>query len=379
MSTLVTLVGSGRATTRTELAAATGVSRTTVTQRIGRLIDLGLLIEHGNGRSDGGRPPTMLSVDPAAGVLLAADLGATHCLLAVSDLGGNTLLRAGSDIDIDAGPTAVLRHVREGFDQLLAGVRRPAADVRGIGIGVPGPVEFSTGTVVRPPIMSGWDGACVPELLGGFPGVPILVDNDVNVMALGEHRHHRDVANLLYIKIGTGIGCGIVTAGRLYRGTDGAAGDIGHIRLPGHENTVCHCGKTGCVEAVASGAALVRELRAQGLDVTNSRDIARLALEGNATARRAVRIAGRRLGEVLAAVVSFHNPGRIVIGGAFDALAEDLLAEIKAVVYRGVLPLATRSLRIEAGALGDQAAIVGATALALEHALSPAGLAPLLN
>jgi predicted NBD/HSP70 family sugar kinase len=372
LSTVVSLVARGRAVTRTEIAAAVGASRSTVTQRVNQLLESGLLVEHGSGASEGGRPPTVLALDPRVGVLLAADLGATHCRLAVADLSGLVLADIPFAHDINEGPDRVLDRVREGFGQLLTVTENTARDVRGIGIGVPGPVEFSTGTVVRPPIMAGWDGCRVPAYFAeDYPGVPVLVDNDVNTMALGEYRSAPETDNLLYIKIGTGIGCGIVTGGEVYRGADGAAGDIGHIPLPGHESTVCHCGNTGCVEAVASGAALVRQLREQGLDVTTARDVARLASEGNVAARRALRVAGRLIGEVIATAVSFHNPRRVVVGGTFTAQADDLLAEVKAVVYRRVLPLATRSLRIETGTLGDNAAVAGAVALALEHALTP--------
>ncbi|MCF2526046.1 ROK family transcriptional regulator [Yinghuangia soli] len=380
MSALLALIASGRAVTRTELAAVCGLSRSTVTQRVNRLLDAGLAVEHGSGASEGGRPPTVLALAPGSGVLLAADLGATHARLAVAGLGGEILAESSEDLVIDHGPDRVLGRVRDGWHGLLASLDRGARDVRGIGIGVPGPVEFSTGTVVRPPIMAGWDGFRVPAFFADHRAVPILVDNDVNLMALGEHRGSRAAEDsLLYIKIGTGIGCGTVTAGRLYRGSAGAAGDIGHIRLPGHEQVVCHCGNTGCVEAVASGAALVRSLRAGGLDVATARDVARLAVDGNTAARRALRVAAQQIGEILAAVVSFHNPGCILIGGAFTALGDEVLAEIKAVVYSRVLPLATRNLRIEAGPLGDRAAIVGAIALAQEHALAPGALVRLFG
>ncbi|MDI2125618.1 ROK family transcriptional regulator [Yinghuangia seranimata] len=376
MSALLALIASGTAVTRTELAATCGLSRSTVTQRVNRLLDTGLVVEEGNGASEGGRPPTVLALAPGGGVLLAADLGATHARLAVAGLGGTVLAETDDDIDVDDGPEAVLGLVRDGWARLLGGLGAGVPDVRGVGIGVPGPVEFSTGTVVRPPIMAGWDGFRVPGFFTEHRDVPILVDNDVNLMALGEHRGARATEDsLLYVKIGTGIGCGIVTAGRLYRGGDGAAGDIGHIRLPGHEETVCHCGNTGCVEAVASGAALVQALRAGGLDVGTARDVARLAAEGNTAARRAVRVAAGRIGEVIAAVVSFHNPRVILVGGPFTAVGDEVLAEIKAVVYRRVLPLATRTLRVETGPLGGRAGIVGAIALAQEHALSPGALA----
>jgi len=321
-----------------------------------------------------------LAVNPDAGVVLAADLGATHCQLAVSDLSGQTLSESGHDIDINDGPERILGLADGGFRRLLDQAGRPLGQVRAIGLGVPGPVEFSTGTVVHPPIMRGWDGYRVPGFFTHYPAVPVLVDNDVNIMALGEYWSlHRNIDPLLFIKIGTGIGCGIVTGDRVHRGADGAAGDIGHIRVPDHETVVCQCGNTGCVEAVAGGAALARALRQQGLEATSARDVVRLALAGEMHARRAVRVASERIGEVAASLVSFYNPACIVVGGAFAQLSEDLLADLRGVVYRRALPLATRSLRIEVSHLGARAGVVGATVLALQEALSPRNLAGLLQ
>jgi predicted NBD/HSP70 family sugar kinase len=206
----------------------------------------------------------------------------------------------------------------------------------------------------------------------------VLVDNDVNMMAFGEYSHRRDLKHLLYIKVGTGIGCGIISNGTLHRGAAGAAGDIGHIPLPGHEDVLCHCGNTGCVEAVASGAAIAKALREDGLPADCGRDVVRLVSEGNPAARRRVRLAGQQIGEVLASLVSFHNPDAIVVGGAIAQLHEDLLADIRGVVYRRALPLATRTLAIETSSLGERAGVEGAARMAARHLLSPEGIDKLL-
>ena len=148
------------------------------------------------------------------------------------------------------------------------------SEVRGVGVGVPGPVAFSRGEPVAPPIMPGWDGFSVPNWFGKHYEAPVLVDNDVNIMALGEHwTHWRDIEHLLYVKIGTGIGCGIVAGRRIHRGAQGAAGDIGHVRLAGHDEVVCRCGNIGCLEAVAGGRALASNLTALGLTADSSRDV----------------------------------------------------------------------------------------------------------
>lgn len=379
LSGLAHLVATGRATTRSQLAASTGLSRATVSQRIDLLISAGLLIETGRAVSTGGRPPLTLQLNPDTGIVAAVDLGATHCQIALADLSGTFLAETDEPMDIGDGPTRVLGRVAEILGELLSKVDRRAAEIRAISIGVPGPVEFSTGTVVRPPIMAGWDGYRVPEFFAASFDAPVLVDNDVNMMALGEYGQRRDAAHLLYVKVGTGIGCGIVSGGVLHRGAAGAAGDIGHIRIAGHDDVICHCGNTGCVEAVASGKALVATLREAGLDVATTRDVVRLVSEGNPTARRQVRLAGQRIGEVLATLVSFYNPDTIVLGGVLAELHEDLLADIRGVVYRRALPLATRALSIETSTLGMYAGVQGACLLALDHVLSPAGLSAVLR
>lgn len=379
LSEVVHLVATGAAATRGELAAATGASRAAVSQRIDLLLSRGLMVEQESASAQRGRPPLSLRLNPRTGVICAADLGATHCDMALTDLGGAVLARSAEPLDIGAGPQRVLGHVEDLLTAMLKEIDRPPADVLALSIGVPGPVDFATGTVVRPPIMPGWDGYRVPDFFAGRYSAPVLVDNDVNIMALGEFSHRRDVSHLLYVKVGTGIGCGIVSHGRLHRGAAGAAGDIGHVRVPGQEDVSCHCGNTGCLEAVASGGALAAVLRASGADVTSARDVVRLFGEGNALARRSVRRAGQCLGEVLATVVSFHNPDVIVLGGSLAELHEDLLAQIRGVVYRRALPLATRALSIETSVLPDGPGLYGATRLALDHLISPTGLARLLE
>ena len=171
-------------------------------------------------------------------------------------------------MDIAEGPERILGLVHDRF--LQAAARRPGGRwvrCRGIGIGIPGPVAFASGQPVNPPIMPGWDGFSIPDWFAErYAGAPVLVDNDVNIMALGEHwAHWRDVEHLLYVKVGTGIGCGIVADRRIHRGAEGAAGDIGHIVVTDHEDVVCRCGNTGCLEAVAGGRALAQPPRRGGL------------------------------------------------------------------------------------------------------------------
>jgi predicted NBD/HSP70 family sugar kinase len=369
---LLQLIRSGAASTRAELAAVTGLARSTVSQRVDRLLEGGYVAEVGEARSSGGRPPTVLALDADAGVVLVADLGATHGRLAVIDLDGRVLVEESVERAIADGPDVVLPWLVERFESLLVAAGCHDGLVRGIGVGVPGPVEFAAGRAVNPPIMPGWDGVSIPDRLRGRFDVPVLVDNDVNIMALGEYwSHWRGTADdLLFVKVGTGIGSGLVLGGRVHRGAQGAAGDVGHVPLADHRDTVCNCGNLGCVEALASGAALARKLDAAGLPAAGSREVVAHVAAGAPVAVRMVREAGRMLGEVLASMVNTLNPTAIIVGGDIADAEGPLLAGVREVVYRRSTPLATRHLEIHHSRLGDRAGAVGAGVLVLEHVLS---------
>ena len=375
--TLLQLIREADGTTRADLSALTGLARSTIAQRLDQLRAQGLLRELGESDSTGGRPPMMLAFNEDAGVVLAADLGATHSRLAVTNLGGTVLAEDSGDMAIAAGPELVLDWADERFHRLLGEIGRANGDVRGIGIGVPGPVEHATGRPRNPPIMPGWDGYPIPERFADRYRVPVLVDNDVNIMALGEHwTNWREVDHLLFIKVATGIGCGIVVDGRIHRGAEGAAGDIGHIRVAaeGAEAITCSCGNVGCLEALAGGAAMARQLNERGLEAADSRAVVELARAGEAPAVQLVRDSGRLIGEVLAASVNLYNPSVIVIGGDVAQAHEQLLAGVREVVYQRSLPLATRHLRVVRSQLADRAGVIGAAVMVIERILSPAAI-----
>jgi glucokinase-like ROK family protein len=296
--------------------------------------------------------------------------------VAVTDGRLAVIRQLSEEVAVSAGPQAVLARVLALTRKQLAelGVERPA----GIGVGIPGPVDFHTGVPVSPPIMPGWDGYPVRDVLSRELGAPALVDNDANVMALGEQHSGvaRSADDFLFIKIGTGIGCGIVVDGGLYRGVDGSAGDIGHVRVEEFGPT-CACGNTGCLEAFFGGAALARDALAAaraGLSESlqhqlvaggglSAVEVGVALSQGDAQATQLVRDGGRRVGQVLAGLVSFFNPGLIVIGGGVALLGNTLLAEVRSVVYRRSLPLATRNLPVVLSELGDTAGVIGAARL----------------
>jgi predicted NBD/HSP70 family sugar kinase len=221
--------------------------------------------------------------------------------------------------------------------------------------------------------MPGWHDVDVPALLGArFPG-PVLVDNDVNLMALGEYvTRWRGAQHLMFVKVATGIGAGIITDGRLLRGALGSAGDLGHVQVAGAPgDVVCRCGNTGCLEAVAAAPAIAARLRELGLDVDGSQGVVDAVVAGERAALQAVREAGRDLGSVLATCVNLLNPSVVVLGGKMSEAGEYLLAGVREVVYQRSLPLATHGLQIVGTAVGSRGGILGAGAMVIDAVLAP--------
>ena len=374
------LLRDGQPRTRADLATVTGQARSTIAARVDLLIAARLVAPVGEASSTGGRPPVTFAFNPAARIVLAVDLGATHVSIAVTDLAQNVLAEQHEPIGIAAGPDAVLGHVADVGIDLVSRAGRAMTDLVSVGVGLPGPVEHSTGRPIDPPIMPGWDDADVPGHLGPLLGAAVLVDNDVNLMALGEHSAvWPGVDHLLFIKVATGIGAGIIIDGRIRRGAQGAAGDLGHIAVPGGPPLPCRCGNSGCLEAIASGQAVADALRATGVTAANSSDVVALVRAGDLAASHAVRAAGRDIGKVLASCVSLLNPSVIVVGGIVSDAGEHLLAGIREVVYRRSLPLATQHLRIVTTATKGRAGMIGASVMAAEHVLAPDAIDTLLG
>ncbi|WP_332302784.1 ROK family transcriptional regulator [Rhizobium sp. GR12] len=365
---ILSLVGSGRARSRSLLTDLSGLSRATVHQKLGNLIDAGLIRETEETLPSGGRPTRTLDINRDFAVVLCADIGEQHIRVALTDLRPTILGEISETFDILRGPTVVLEWIEQQFEVLLATAGKTASDVMGIGIGLPAPVDYANGRVVGPSVLVGWDNFEIREHLEQKFGVPVYAENDVNLLALSDHRLRRPaVSEMVFVKIGTGIGSGIITEGRLYRGAQGAAGDIGHIQFAREPAPLCRCGKVGCVEARAAGWAIARELREEGIEAQNARDITKLVRAGQPLAIHLVRESGRILGEVMTSLVSILNPEMIVIGGTLATLDDHLLAGVRELVYKRSLPLATRDLEIVISPPDPDAGIVGAAFLVVEE------------
>ena len=372
--------------TRPALVRHLGLGRNVVSQRVSQLIDFGLVDEGSLAPSTGGRPSRELRLRAEAGCLLVAELGATELQAGLSDLDGTLLAQRSEPWNVAAGPERTLARLEQIFDELLAD--RPAAvPVWGVGAGLPGPVEFSRGRPIAPPIMPGWDGYPVRERLSATYQAPGWVDNDVNVMALGELRAGiaRNELELLYVKVGTGIGAGLISAGRLHRGAQGAAGDIGHVSVLDDDSVLCRCGNTGCLEALAGGYALSRDgsaiarsgrspVLADVLAATGhvtARDVTAAAAAGDPASLALLTRSGRLVGRVLATLVNFYNPSLIVVGGQVSLSGDIFLGELRRTVYGRSTALSTRDLRIATSPLGDRAGLLGAAFLVADQLFSP--------
>jgi glucokinase-like ROK family protein len=368
---LLDLIRSGDGSTRSDLAELTGLARSTISQRVDGLITAGFIVEAGEARSTGGRPPMTLQFNESLGVVLAADIGATHSRFAVCDMNAEPLAEITMDMLVADGPDSVLSTTETIFDSLLQETGWTQTDVQAVGIGVPGPVDFAAGRAENPPIMFGWHDYPIRDRISDRYDTTVLVDNDVNIMALGEYwRLDPRIEDMLFVKVGTGIGSGLILGGHLHRGARGTAGDIGHIRV-NDGDVVCNCGHTGCLEGSAGGAALAQQLSDKGLDAQSSRDVMSLAIAGNQDAIAAIREAGRLLGAAVSGVVNMLNPAVIVVGGDIARTGQLLLAGVREVVYQRSTALSTSDLKIQGSRLGDRAGIIGAAALVLEHILDP--------
>ncbi|WP_217615101.1 ROK family transcriptional regulator [Cellulomonas sp. GbtcB1] len=363
------------ALSRMEVIDQTGLSRSTVNQRLGSLERAGLIREIGGAESSGGRPSSRFEFAADRARVLAADIGAMGFTLAVCDLAGRPVADLSRDVEVWAGPEKVLAMVQEGFDELAS-----PDDVWAVAVGVPGPVEFAAHRVVNPPIMTGWDGFDIAAAFQPRYRGPVVVENDVNARAVAEARL-TGADNIIGLKVGTGIGAGLVFNGSIVRGDKGAAGDVGHTRAlhTDPEPRPCHCGNLDCLETYAAGWALVRQLADLGRDVRRTGDVVALVQQGDMEAVRLVRAAGRAIGESVAGLVSVLNPRRIALSGQLAQCGEVLLSGIRERMYQQTLPLATRDLVVGPSDLGELAGVTGLALIAIDTLLAPDSLEAVLS
>jgi predicted NBD/HSP70 family sugar kinase len=361
--------------TRQQLLAETGMSRTTLFDRLEMLFAHGLVYEAGSAGSGGGRPAVLLRFDDRTRVILVFDLGQTHARISVTDLAGRTIRMAALRLDISDPPGVLLPWLLAEADRLVdAGSDEQLA---GVGMGIPGPVDARTGRLGTTTTMPGWEQFPIEQTLRARWDVPLLIENDARAFALGEASvgSPDQDATILAVKFASGIGAGIVVGGRVVGGADGAAGDIGHIRLT-DDGPVCRCGRRGCLAAWASGRALVERLRPTGVRTVD--DVVSRVQAADPEVMPAVREASGMLGRVLASVVATINPHVLALGGGIGRLP-DVVSEIDHRIHADAVDRTTRHLTVRAALLADESPTVGLATAVTSQVFSPSAIDALVE
>ena len=362
----------GRGTaSRAEIARATGLSRSTVSSIVSDLIEAGLLTEraeatgvaHGEA---GGRPPVLLSLNPSAGLAVGVDFGHSHLRVAVSDLSHEVLAETRHELDVDHSAEEGLDQAAELVAQMLSEANVDRKGVIGVGMGLPGPINRSTGTVGSSSILPGWVGVNAAMEMERRLRLPVKVENDANLGALaevvwGSGRGHSDV---VYIKLSSGVGAGLLFSGRLHEGSGGTAGEIGHI--PAQNGTaICRCGSKGCLETVASARAIAEQVGASRGEPVSPRELLELIAKRDPAATRLIGEAGREIGVALASICNLLNPNCVIIGGDLSAAGELITEPVLESIRRYAITSAAEQVSVVAGVLGERAELLGALALVL--------------
>ena len=367
---------------RAELARQLGLSRSAITTIINDLMETGTIRESAKKTGTSGRPRTLLEITPEAGFVAGIDMGAKHLRIAISNFRAQVLSEKEIPFDISKDPNLCIQQADELLKELLTEAGLKLTQLEAIGFGVPGPISSDVGMVIAPPIMPGWDQFPIRKTLEDMWGLPVSVNNDAELGALGEWAYGagRDASDLAYIKVGTGIGAGLLIDGRIYRGSTGSAGEIGHLTI-NIEGPLCTCGNRGCLEALSGGDAIARQAREAvkkktytrlaniPLDEVSAKSVARAAQRGDLISQKIMEKAGENLGIALAGLVNIFNPDMIVVGGGVAQIGDLFLEPIRKTVKERSTPAATTNVRITAALLGKRSSSTGAIVQALSVAL----------
>ncbi|MGY1651114.1 ROK family transcriptional regulator [Geodermatophilus sp. SYSU D01119] len=396
LAAVLAAIRSSEDSTQPQIVERVGLGRSVVAQRVAELEAAGLVVSDGFGPSTGGRAPRRLRLHAEAGHVLGADIATNELVVGIADLGGRLLATRQQEIEVVRGPEAVLGAV-ERLGRELVEEAGAADSLWSFGVGMPGPVAWDSGAPATMPTLPDWSRHPTREQLGDRFGVPVWIDNRTNLSALGERRVNPVAAasrHMVYLGGGYGIGAAVVVDGRIHRGAHGLAGAIDHVPVPGVGDVVCHCGRTGCLEAVAGRAALVRDGRllaetrqspalAEVLERTGRIrpvDVTEAAGQGDTAARALLHRSATLIGRSLSTLVNVFDPDLVVVGGGIARARAHVLAAIREEIYRSALPAATRDLRIEPSAFDQEiAGITGAVEFALGELFSPEHLPAVLD
>jgi len=376
---------SGTGMSRTDLADRMGLTRAAVSLIVNDLIESGVIFEAESRSVPSGRPPIVLEINPERGLVGAIDMGATHMSIALADFTARIHQETNFPIDIKDGPEVCLAKADQNLQKLLEEQTLPISHLSAIGIGVPGPVITEAGMVIAPPIMPGWDRYPIRARLEKMWEHPVTLNNDAELGALGEWAYGagRGEKNIAYIKVGSGIGAGLILNQQIYGGTMGAAGEIGHLTID-ENGPLCDCGNHGCLEAFAGGHAIAKQgqsLARSGkrtlladipVEKITAYEVAEAAKQGDLYAQEILRKAGTHVGIAIAGLINLFNPSVVIIGGGVAQVGDIITAPIRQAVRERAMHASEQSVRITTGMLGRRSVLIGATVQAVNVAIHAA-------
>ena len=372
--TLMAVLAARGPTSRADLARTTGLSRTTVSSLVAELIVEGQAAEtthRGRPHKGGsGRPPVLVTLTASSGVVAGVDVGHRHVRVALADRTGQVLTERTASVDVDRQGAATLDRAADLVRAVLQEAGLDPSQLRGVGMCVPAPVDRRSARI-RTGILPGWRELRPGDELSGRLDVPVFADNDANLGVLAEvgHGAARGLSDLVYLKIASGLGAGIVLGNRLHRGATGIAGEIGHVQV-GEDGTVCRCGNRGCLETLVAAPVLLGLLQPAYDEALTTERILALEGAGDAGVRRVLSDAGRTVGRALADLCNSLNPEAVVLGGSLGR-SPALTEGVRAAIDRYAQPAAADAVRVVPGQLGDRAEVVGAIALAISRLVLP--------
>ncbi len=368
--------------TRAEIARQMGLTRAAITAIVNDILDEKLVRETEHSPIRGGRRPILLEVNPERGYVSGIDIGATHLGILITDFAGRVVHEIEIPFAIDQGPEMCMPQVLDHFQQVLGTISLSLNHILAVGIGVPGPVVAEAGAVSTPPIMPGWDKYPIRAHFQDVWKCPVSVNNDAELGALGEWAYGagRGERNLAYIKVGSGVGAGLILDGRIYRGATGCAGEIGHITIL-DGGPLCSCGNSGCLEALAGGRAIARKAREaiqvgkrtlltkiQAVETITAKDVAEAARLGDLLSQQILADSGRYLGIAIASLVNLINPSVVVVGGGVAHMGDLLLEPVRQTLRERSLRSAAEAVRVTTALLGRRSTSMGAVLQALNLA-----------
>jgi predicted NBD/HSP70 family sugar kinase len=358
---------------RADLARLTGLSRSTVSTLVADLQTGGIVVEHTDPRATGpragtpqqGRPPTLLTLDRSAGLVLGIDFGHEHVQVAIADLSRTILAERVRELDVDRSAQRALDVAVELADEVVIAADVDGDRILGVGVALSGPIDIDAGNVHAGKILPSWAHVKPVDELAARLGLHVHLDNDANLGALAEITLGAGIGarDAIYLMVSGGVGAGLIMGGELYRGSGGTAGELGHV-LVDESGPICRCGNRGCLEMMAGGHAIVSLLRPSHGDDLTLDEVMELVAQGDSGARRAIADAGRVLGRSVAAIVNAFNPELVIVGGRVSAAGDVLLDPMREAVDRYAIPSAAADVRITSGVLGDRAEVLGALELA---------------